>query len=227
MSTPFADIYKKLEIIKDDIRIKNKPTNLQYELYYDYLSFAIGIFQRKCYKDLTHHTPFQQIEYWFISDGSDTSFVLDNPSLPLDNGQIYIGYSKDLNTIPTEITTANYTYDENTHTMVISGINIPSGNIIYASSYIVGEFLDTLDYDEKLIIENAMLIPYQQEQQNRNNLLNQKVYGASQSMYSQAQHISAVSSVVDNQRKVVDDLIYEYTYLANPRKSKGLGGGLI
>ena len=227
MSTPFKKIYDTLELIKNDSRLNNKPTNLLYQTYYKYLDVSIGIFFRECYKDLTQQTPFQQIEYGFVSDGSSNTFILNNPSTPFIDGLLYIGYSKDLNTNPTEITTANYSYDSNTNTITINGITIPSGNILYAASYKIGEFNEILDYDERLILAEGMNIPFLEEKQNTNSQLTQRVWGAQQNQSSQGEHIKQVNNVVETQRKRVDNLINKYTYLANPNKSKGLGGGLI
>jgi dihydroneopterin aldolase len=83
---------------------------------------------------------------------------------------------------------------------------------------------DTLDYDECSILENACLIPYQQEQQNRNSLMTQRVTGEYQKQYSQANHIDAVSNVVTLQEEKVTNMITKYSYLASPNNLKGLGG---
>lgn len=228
MGTKFTDVYEKMDIIRDDNRIRNKRTNDVYRLYYDYLTFAIAQFYRTCKKvsskDLTQNTPFQQIEYGFISDGVDNEFLLTSPSSPLENGCFYVGYSPDVNTSFTEITSDKYSYDEMTHTITVTGIVIPNNYIVYISSYLIGEFNDDLVYDEISILANGSIIPYLQEQQNRTSLMTQYVYGASMKMFSQAEHISSVHNVVKSQEDKVTNMITRYSYLASQNLLKGLGG---
>jgi hypothetical protein len=222
------DVYKSYEKIKADNRIRLKPTNLIYSLYYDYLTFAISRFFRTCKKvsskDLTQHTPFNQIEYKFLCDDGDIEFVLTNPSVPLENGLFYIGYAADSNSAYIEITPSNYSYNSTNNTLTVSGVSLKNGNILYISSYIIGEFSDTLDYDELLILCEAALIPYQEEQQNRNSLMNQRVTGLNQKQSSQAEHLKTLHNIVQDQEEKVKQLIITYSYSANANTSKGLGG---
>jgi len=226
MGTKFLDIYEKMDIIRDDNRIRNKRTNDIYRLYYDYLSFAIAQFYRTCKKvsskDLIHNNPFTQIEYGFISDGTDTDYILS--TLPLDNGLFYVGYSQDTDTSFTEIPSDKYGYDELTNTITITGITIPENYIVYISSYQIGEFNETLDLDEISILANGSLIPYLQEQQNRTSLMTQYVFGGSMNMFSQSQHLSSVRITVSTQEDKVQNMITRYSYLASTNNLKGLGG---
>lgn len=225
MATPFIDIYEKLEIIKDDKRIMNKPTNLLYKLYFSYLEFAIAQFRRDCYKDITSLTKFQQKEFGFISDGVSADYVLT--SSILDNSNFYVGYSKDSTTAYTEISSSNYTYNNLTNTITISGITIPEDYIVYVSNYVIGEFTADLDYDERIILVEGCMIPYLQEQATRNSLLKQMTYGGGQNVYSQANHIKETRDTVKAQEDRVGLLVHNYSYKANPNRVRGLGGGLV
>ena len=186
MATPFINIYKKTELVKDDNRIVGKPTNQIYELYYEYMSYAIGVFFRDCYKDLESHTPFSQKEFAFVSDGTSVEFQLSEQ--PLTDGLFYVGYSNGVDLNFTEITSMNYTYDSLNNKIVINDIIIPKDYVVYVSSYIIGQFEANLAYDEIRILCEAIMIPYLEEQVNRNSLLTQMVYGAGQSMYAQSTH---------------------------------------
>jgi hypothetical protein len=218
MATQFTEIYEMNEILKCDSRINMKPSNQVYKLYYIYLKYIIGLFFRDCYKDIVNHIPFSQKEYLFKSDGIDNTIVLNSD--PLENCKFYIGYAKDSSTAYTEIT--QYTYDSATKTITIPAFLVPENYLIYISSYVIGSFSCDLDYDERLILSEGMLIPFQKEQQNRNGLLTQMVYGASQKIDSQANHIKSVHSVVTDQEQRVNDLIVKYTYRANPDNLSGL-----
>lgn len=225
MATNFVDVYEMNEVLKCDTRINMKPSNQVYKLYYTYLKHALGLFGRVCYKvsskDIIKHIPFSQKEYLFKSDGIDNTLVL-NPD-PLTDCNFYIGYSKDSNTSYTEIT--QYTYDSSTKTLTIPAFLVPENYLIYVSSYVTGSFTCDLDFDEILILSEGMLIPFQEEQQNRNKTLTQMVYGA-QKMDSQANHIKAVHSVVTDQENKVNNLIVKYSYNASGNKLAGLGGSV-
>ncbi len=226
IGTLFTEIYEANEILKNDNRLNAKPTNLVYQLYYQYLKFAIGFFYRDCYKDLSNHIPFSQVIYKFVTDGVDNQFLLESPTTPPENCYFYVGIAPDDNTSYTEITCDKFTYDEDTHVLETNGDVIAENNIIYISAYIIGEFEESLVFDEINILNEGMLVPYNKEQQNRNSLLNQRVYGGSQNMYSQSNHISAVHNVLKDQEQRVRELIVQYTYRASPNKLKGLGGGI-
>ena len=213
-----------MEIVKNDNRLINKPTNLIYKLYWDYLNTAISLFFRDCYKDITNNIPFSQIEYKFIANGTDDDFLLESPNIPPDNSLFYVGYSSGENVAFIEVPASKYTYNSTTHVLTTDIALIPSGSIVYISAYIIGEFIDTLDYDEINILKEGCLIPFLQEQQNKISLLNQLVYG-NQKLYSQAEHLKQVKDTVVNQENKVISMITKYSYRANPDKLKYLGGG--
>lgn len=227
MATLFIDIYKENEIIRNDNRLKFKPTNKIYELYYLYLKSGIALFSRCCYKNLANNIPFSQTEYLFKSNGIDNEYLLESPNIPPENCNFYVGYTTDINTSYVEINENEYSYNKTTHILTINSTDkiIIENDYIYVSAYIIGQFNDTLDYDEVNILVNAMNIPFLQEQENRNSLLNQIVYGGGQKIYSQGEHINSVHKVLKDQKDSVNVMIKEYTYCANPNRLCGLGGG--
>ena len=194
----------------------NKPYNLVYQLYYKYLCFAISMFESDCYHNLNDIIPFSQSENTFIGDGINGSFIIEDalPSganfyISVDN--ISSGYS--------------YTYEEVTKTVTITPV--PNNlSDVYIVWYIIGSFSDTLTIQEMDILSSGMLIPWQQEQLNRNNLLQQAVYSSDFKMNSQAEHIKQLNVSIDNQYwKNVKSKINEYSFKYNPNLN-GLGGGL-
>lgn len=225
MGTQFTEIYQRNELLKNDNRLQGKTTNNIYNLYFQYLEFAIGFFQADCYKDLTQYTEFQQQEYYYTTNGTDNIFNLSPapPSLCL----FYVGKSANNDGNYTEITSNNYTYDSVAQTITISGGVLAANQTVYISGYIIGEFEETLSLIEKMILSEAMLIPWDQEQLHKNSLLNQIVYGGSQNMYAQSAHIQQVNNVVTSQYEdVVKSMISDYTYKYSPDKLKQLGGQL-
>lgn len=220
--TLFKDIYESNEIIKDDNRIQMKTTNNIYKLYYKYLKYAIGIFFRYCYKDLTNCVDYSETEYMFSANGTDNDFQLS--SAPPVGSELYVGIKTTTDSLYTEVLPSNYTFNSSTKVLTITLPTLSTGTIIYVVPYVIGQFNSTLDFDEQNILSEAMIIPFLEEEQNRNSLLTQKIYGGESKLYSQANHIDSVHLVVEDQRKKVDKLIKEYTYRANPDKLQGLGG---
>ena len=229
MGTQFIDIYRQNEILKNDQRLNSKITNQIYSLYAQYLDFAIGEFEIDCYKDLeTNLVPFSQAEYEFIANGTDNQFLLQSPNTPATNCLFYVGYAKDNTTAYTEITSNNYIYNSTTNILTITNPTlITAGYLIYVSAYVIGSFAVTLNKQEINILNQGMLVPWDMEHVHRDSLLAQKVYGGSQKLYSQAQHISSVNNVMDNQYfQIFKGMIRNYTYRYNQNKTQGLAGGL-
>jgi len=223
MSTPFVDIYCLNEVIKNDNRLVNLSPNQVYALYYLYLTYARSYFLYSCYKDLDAITPFLQEEYYFISDGIDKDYNL-SPA-PLSGSEFYIGYKNPDDTYYTQI--FDYTYSSITNILTTAD-TIPVDNEVYISGYIIGSFDDDLSILEKTILSNGMLVPWSQEKEMKNSLLSQMIYGGTQRLYSQANHISQVKGIVNNQYLViVKGMISEYSYKASPNSVRGLGGGLV
>jgi len=222
--TSFLEIYNLQETLKNDSRLINKPTNQIYSLYNSYLQYAVGLFYPYCYKDLlTNSQEFSQIEYYFESDGTDNNFLLQSPSIPLTNGQFYVGYKTSENSVYTEVQSSDYTYNSATNVLTIALDTFFKGTCVYVSSYIVGNFPVELNLTEQNILAEAMLIPYLKEHQNRNTLLTQMIYGGSTKIYSQSSHLDSVHKTVREQVDDVMDMIIKYTYILSPNKLKDLG----
>lgn len=223
MSTSFLNIYNLNEVIKNDNRLQKKTANQLYSLYYLYLTYAISYFTLDCYQNLEDNIPFSQQEYLFTSDGIDNQYLLS--STPIFGCKFYVGFRESSDLIYTQI--FNYTFDSNTNIITINN-NPPLNYEVYISAYIIGQFNADLTTLEKSILSNGMLVPYSQEQEFKNSLLSQMVYGGTSKLYSQANHIREVKDVTNNQYfNVVKGMINEYSFKANPNGVKGLGGGNV
>ncbi len=224
MGTSFLDIYNLAEKIHEDQRICNKPTNQIYSLYNDYLTFARAGFQWDCKNDLDDIIPFAQQDYIYSFDGNDYIFPL-SPTPPV-GCQFYVGYY-DPNDKLVEVPISNYSFDNVSNILTILNETFAKGTEVYIGAYVVGSFNSELTNPEKIILAEGMLVPWSQEMLMRDKQLHQIIYGGSSKIYSQAQHITALSSLVDNQHWVkFKGLISEYTY-RNAINLNGLGGGLI
>jgi hypothetical protein len=220
LSTPFLNIYKQNEVFKNDSRLKYKPTNQLYELYSTYLDFAIGEFDIDCYKDLDNILPFTQNEYYYNADGVNNVFSVS--TLP-DNCLFYVGTAPDSNTCYTE--TTNYTFDNIAMTITINNAILPQGTFVYISGYQIGEFSDDLNKMEINILNAGMLVPWDMEHIHRDSLLTQMMVNGNSKIYSQAQHISSVADVANNQYfKVFQSMITSYSYKYSPNSLRNLGG---
>lgn len=218
MGTNFTEIYDLNETLKLDTRLFGKPDNLIYSLKFKWLKYAISIFDNDCYQDINTFTPFSQTEYEFVGSGANNIFTL-NP-IPSANCNFYISVD-DINS------GYSYTFDNINNQLTITPIP-PLNSQIYISAYIIGSFNVDLTIREQNILSEGMLVPWLEQQKNRNDLLNQMVFSGDFKMYSQANHISEVDKISDNQYyKKVKSMINEYSYRRNPNGIKGLGGGLI
>lgn len=221
MATPFTDIYCLNTVIKNDSRLVNKPQNALYKLYYEYLKFAISYFRNDCNKNLDNHTGFVQSEYSFVGDGVDDEFLLSPAPTSYDN--FYIETDNN-GLISTDYT---YSFDENTNLLTITPVP-PLNADVYVSAYGIGSFVDDLNMTEKVILAEGMNVPWQEEQLNKQSLLNHIIYGGGTKMYSQGEHIKQVKDVSQNQYfKLVKGMINEYSYKENLQAMYGLGGDLV
>ena len=220
--TLFKDIYEMNELIRNDNRLQLKTTNNIYKLYFDYLKYGIGMFFRSCYHDLNNYVPFSQTEYAFIANGTDNNFQLN--AISQIDYDFYVGYKTTQDSVFTEINSSQYTFNTTSNIMTITLPILAQGTFVYIVPYVIGNFIDSLDEDEIRILIEAMNIPFLKEEQNRNSLLTQMVYGGESKIYSQSSHIDSVHSVVKDQVMEVEQLIKEYSFRASPNKLKDLGG---
>lgn len=221
IGTDFTDIYSLNSIIKDDYRLNTKTTNQIYALYFLYLQYSISYFQNACMKDLTNYIPFSQQEYYFTCENSDNQYSLI-PS-PLSGCEFYVGFRASSDLAYTQ--TFDFTFNSSTNILTISN-NPISGYEVYISGFIIGSFNDTLDLIEKRILSEGMNVPFDNEQVQRQSLLNMMVYSGESKMYSQANHIKEVKDVAINQYwKILRSMINDYSY-SSQSSLDGLGGGL-
>lgn len=102
--------------------------------------------------------------------------------------------------------------------------NIPlEGETVTVSAFTYGEFEEDLDNREKVILAEAMNIPYIEEAKNDQNAMKYIVSGKSLRFFSQANHIGATIESYNSQAyNIVDALISEYSYKGDPDEYIGL-----
>jgi hypothetical protein len=231
MGTQFEEIYCLNAIIKEDQRLLNLPTNQQYLLQWKYLLYAINYFvydyrtdkdDRVGLEGIGSKIDFSQEEYYFIGDGVDNEFLL-SPTPPT-SCVFYIGVKQEDDLVYD----SNYTGIFNEITNVLTITPTPPLNYqVYISGYIIGSFTDTLNTREQTILAEGMNVPFEEEKVNTESLLEQMVYGGTTKLYSQANHISAIKDISNNQYYAkVQGLISEYTYKDRVREIGAKGSKL-
>ena len=109
----------------------------------------------------------------------------------------------------------DYRFDKSISTITFTNpINNKFACNIY--TYAIGYFYDDLDIEEKTILAKEMGIPFLESQLKKESLTNQMIYGTGAKMYSQAEHMKQLNSILKNERYEVEGLINAYTYESNP-----------
>lgn len=215
--TDFNEIYCLNLTMKNDPRLAKIPLNVYYSLCWKYLQVAISRFQYESIPDLTDNVPFLEIDYEYISDGVDTQFQLNvNDAMITPNFVVSLLIGEEMENIE------QFTYDSATNTITLQEAPL-EGAILKIYEYQIGYFNSELTYREKEILAQAMLIPYLEENQNRESLLNQFVYGGSVKIHSQAEHLKTIEAALKEQQRIVNNLIIDYSYRANLENYNGLG----
>lgn len=99
------------------------------------------------------------------------------------------------------------------------------GEEITVAAFTYGYFEEDLDSREKVILAEAMNIPYIEEAKNDQNAMKYIVSGKSLRFFSQANHIGATIESYNSQAyNIVDSLISEYSYKGDPDDYMGLAG---
>lgn len=216
--TDFNEIYCLNLVMKNDPRLAKIPLNMYYSLCWKYLQVAISRFQYESIPDITDNVPFYEIDYEYECNGTDLEFQLNNddkmtsPSFVIN---LTLGNNEPENIV-------DFEYDAENNSIKLSDAPIMGGTL-HISEYQVGYFNVDLDYREKEILAQGMLIPYLEENQNRESLLNQFVYGGSVKIHSQAEHLKTIEAALKEQVKLVNNLIIDYSYRANLENYSGLG----
>lgn len=215
--TDFNEIYCLNLVMKNDPRLAEIPLNIYYSLCWKYLQVAISRFEYESIPDITDNVPFLEVDYEYECDGTDSEFQLGTTEFaetPNFNITLLLGDNKKIIT--------DYVYNAETNSIKINEVPEASSTLQIAQ-YQIGHFNVELGYREKEILAQAMLIPYLEENQNRESLLNQFVYGGSVKIHSQAEHLKTITSALKEQRNMVNNLIIDYTYRANTENYIGLG----
>lgn len=219
MATGFDEIYCLNAVIKNDQRLYNKPLYAIYSLNWKYLQMAISMFQYDCKKDLYDNVPFSLTEYSFIGDGSNNIFKLD-PAPEITDANFYI--TKQVSCGQPEIRITDYIWDDINSTITLT--ETPEiGTSININVYEIGQFNQTLDYDEKRILAEAMNIFYYEEYMTNTKVLNFATYGGSVKMHSQAEQEKVVLEAFRTAKREVEGDINKYTYKTAPHLLFGLG----
>lgn len=213
--TGFEEIYELSTIIMEDEKVKQAPIYKKYLILYKFLQFAIGHFNARCFKDLKTIRPFEYKEYNIVGDGIETEYQLSE-DISSDDINIYVEIETESGSgvfIP--MNPANYNFDKITSTITF---NAPINNKFRCNiyTYVIGYFYDDLDIEEKIILAREMGIPFLESQLKKESLTNQMIYGTGAKMYSQAEHMKQINSILQNERYEIEGLINAYTYESNP-----------
>lgn len=213
--TGFEEIYELSTIIMEDEKVKQAPIYKKYLILYKFLQFAIGHFNTRCFKDLKTIRPFEYKEYNILGDGIEAEYQLSETLSP-DDINIYVEIETEMGSgvfVPMRPT--DYRFDKSISTITFTNpINNKFACNIY--TYAIGYFYDDLDIEEKTILAKEMGIPFLESQLKKESLTNQMIYGTGAKMYSQAEHMKQLNSILKNERYEVEGLINAYTYESNP-----------
>ena len=213
--TGFEEIYELSTIIMEDEKVKQAPIYKKYLILYKFLQFAIGHFNTRCFKDLKTIRPFEYKEYNIVGDGIEAEYQLSETLSP-DDINIYVEIETEMGSgvfVPMRPT--DYRFDKSISTITFTNpINNKFVCNIY--TYAIGYFYDDLDIEEKTILAKEMGIPFLESQLKKESLTNQMIYGTGAKMYSQAEHMKQLNSILKNERYEVEGLINAYTYESNP-----------
>lgn len=215
--TDFNEIYCLNLVMKNDPRLAEIPMNIYYSLCWKYLQVAISRFQYESIPDITDNVPFKEVDYEYECNGEDSEFSLGTDEFA-ETPNFYVVL---LLGSETKVIT-DYTYNPETNSIKLAYTPV-GASILQIAQYQIGHFNVELGYREKEILAQAMLIPYLEENQNRESLLNQFVYGGSVKIHSQAEHLKTITAALKEQRNMVNNLIIDYTYRANTENYIGLG----
>lgn len=217
MATQFSEIYDLASPIKTDTRLANKPNYLVERYKYECLIFSISEFVKDCYQDISkkNRVNYEDKEYTFNGVVGQTSFILDTP--PQDTTGIYVKINDD---------SVNYTYsyDDVVGILTISPA-LTKNTQVFVAPYKTGYFIADLNDTETVILAEGMIIPFLEEQRNKNELLNQMVYNSDGKIYSQANHIQILNdAIIQQYERIVRPKIRKYSFDYAPNRLMSLAG---
>lgn len=211
--TKFEEVYELADAIIESEEIRQAPLYKKYLFLYKFLQFSIAEFNTRCFRDLTTIEPFSYKTYNIVGDGLETEFAVSDS---ISSMSVYIEQEVSKNSrMFAPVFDTDYSINEINGSVVFA--DAPKDGIrlnIYV--YQTGYFYDDLDFEEKSILANGMVIAFYQNQLNRSTLLNQQVYGVGAKMYSQAEHIKRVGDLLKTTRYEWTAAINAYTYSKNP-----------
>ena len=214
--TRFEEIYELADIIIESEEIRQAPLYKKYLFLYKFLQFSIAEFNTRCFRDLTTIEPFSYKTYNIVGDGLETEFAVSDS---ISSMSVYIERETAKNSMAfVPVFYSDYSINEMNGSVVFA--DAPKDGVrlnIYV--YQTGYFYDDLDFEEKSILANGMVIAFYQNQLNRSTLLNQQVYGVGAKMYSQAEHLKQLNTILKDTKYEVEGRINAYTYENDPELS--------
>lgn len=213
--TKFEEIYELATMIMEDEKIKQAPLYKKYLILYKFLQLSIGHFNARCFKDLKTIQPYVYKEFSFEGDGMETDYTLSEGSFTVDT-KIYVEVETEKDSgIFSELSETEYSFKYNS-AEVDFNTAINKGFRCHIVVYRIGYFFDTLDIEEKIILARGMVVPFIESQLQKESVMNHMVYGTGAKMYSQAEHLKQLNTILKDTKYEVEGRINAYTYESSP-----------
>lgn len=213
--TKFEEIYELATMIMEDEKIKQAPLYKKYLILYKFLQISIGHFNARCFKDLKTIQPYVYKEFNFAGDGMETEYMLSENAFTVDT-KIYIEVETEKGSgIFSELPETDYSFKYSSSEVIFKQA-INHSFRCHIVVYRVGYFFDDLDIEEKLILARGMVIPFIESQLQKESVMNHMVYGTGAKMYSQAEHLKQLNTILKDTKYEVEGRINAYTYESNP-----------
>lgn len=213
--TKFEEIYELATMIMEDEKIKQAPLYKKYLILYKFLQISIGHFNARCFKDLKTIQPYVYKEFYFTGDGMETEYMLSENAFTVDT-KIYIEMETEKDSgIFAELPETNYSFKYNSAEVDFNNA-INNGFKCHIVVYRIGFFYDDLDIEEKIILARGMVVPFIESQLQKESIMNHMVYGTGAKMYSQAEHLKQLNTILKDTKYEVEGRINAYTYESSP-----------
>lgn len=213
--TKFEEVYELATMIMEDEKIKQAPLYKKYLILYKFLQISIGHFNARCFKDLKTIQPYVYKEFSFTGDGMETEYMLSENAFTVDT-KIYVEVETGKDSgIFAELPETDYSFKYNSAEVTFNNA-INHGFKCHIVVYRIGYFFDDLDIEEKLILARGMVVPFIESQLQKESVMNHMVYGTGAKMYSQAEHLKQLNTILKDTKYEVEGRINAYTYESNP-----------